>query len=153
VNLSEFLTVGSIIPTMSSVDKASAISEMVQFLHADGRIADAPALEKAIIEREKLGSTGIGLSIAIPHAKLENLKDLVALIGRSDEGVEFDSLDGKKVNFFFLLVGPNNDPGRHLKLLARISRLVKQNGFCDRLKTATSPEEIMNVVVEGEEAL
>jgi PTS system nitrogen regulatory IIA component len=106
-----------------------------------------------LMERESLGSTGIGEGVAIPHGKSKDLKRLLASFGRSNPGMDFQSMDGKPTHLFFLLVAPENSAGIHLKALARISRLMKDQAFRKRLAEAKSTEEIYSLFVESDEKL
>lgn len=108
-------------------------------------------LVKVLMERERLGSTGIGGGIGIPHGKLKNLESLVLGFGLSRNGVDFESLDGKPVHIFFLLVTPENSTGLHLKLLARISRILKNEPFKDRLLSGADRDEIFGIIKEEDE--
>ena len=103
------------------------------------------------MEREALGSTGIGQGVAIPHCKLEALKEQVAALGISPKGLEFDALDGEPVNIVFLLVAPMDASGNHLKALAKISRLLKDKFFRQALRDAKSPEELLRIIREEDE--
>lgn len=107
-------------------------------------------LVKVLMEREQLGSTGIGGGIGIPHGKMKEIDSLVLGFGLSREGVDFESLDGRPTHIFFLLITPENSTGLHLKLLARISRILKNEPFKDRLLNATSGDEIMEII-KGED--
>ena len=108
-------------------------------------------LVKVLLERERLGSTGIGGGIGIPHGKMKDLDSLVLGFGLSREGVDFESLDGKPAHIFFLLVTPENSAGVHLKLLARISRILKNEPFKDRLLGASDRDEILSIIKEEDE--
>jgi PTS system nitrogen regulatory IIA component len=103
------------------------------------------------MERERLGSTGIGGGIGIPHGKLKDLESLVLGFGLSRKGVDFESLDGQPTHIFFLLVTPENSMGLHLKVLARISRILKIDPFKDRLLNAVNGDEIMEIIKEEDE--
>jgi nitrogen PTS system EIIA component len=105
-------------------------------------------LLQLLLERESLGSTGIGDGIAIPHCKSPALKAPVLLFGRSESGVDFHAIDGKPVRLFFLLIAPEGAVGIHLKLLARISRLLKKPMVREQLTEAASAEEIAAIVRE-----
>jgi PTS system nitrogen regulatory IIA component len=107
-------------------------------------------LVKVLLERERLGSTGIGGGIGIPHGKMKNLESLVLGFGLSRKGVDFESLDGKPAHIFFLLMTPENSTGLHLKLLARISRILKNEPFKDRLLGASDRDEILSII-KGED--
>ena len=109
---------------------------------------DKEALLFALIEREKLGSTGIGENVAIPHAKLEEIDSIITLFGRSKKGVEFDSLDKKLVHFFCLVIAPANSTGLHLKALARISRLLKNPAMREAILYATEADQIYSILTE-----
>ena len=104
------------------------------------------------MERERLCSTGIGGGIGIPHGKLKNLASLVLGFGLSRRGVDFDSLDGRPAHLFFLMLTPEDSAGLHLKLLARLSRLLKNDEFKSQLMRAKSPEEILEIIQEKDEA-
>ncbi len=112
---------------------------------------DIDVLVPVLEEREKLGSTGIGDGIAIPHGKLKGLKKLVASFGKSAKGVNFDSLDGKPAHLFFLLMAPENTAGMHLKALARISRLLKDTKFRGRLLESKTTQEVYKTLQEEDE--
>ena len=136
---------------MEANNKEEALKELVEVLAKVKDIGDKKAIVKSLIERENLGSTGIGQGIAIPHAKTEKLGELIAVLGISKKGVDFDALDGEPVFIFFLLVGPKDSAGPHLKALARISRLLRDNFFCELLKRAKDSSEIYEVIRNEEE--
>lgn len=106
---------------------------------------------RVLLEREQLGSTGIGEGIGIPHGKMKALKRLFLGFGLSKKGVDFDSVDGRPTHIFFLLITPENSTGLHLKLLARISRILKNQLFKDKLLKAASREEIIDIIKEEDE--
>lgn len=108
-------------------------------------------LTAILMDREGLGSTGIGEGVAIPHGKIPGIDRLVAVFGRSLEGVQFASLDGKPARLFFLILAPENSAGMHLKALARISRLLKDQRFRGRLLAADGAEGLSQVLREEDE--
>ncbi|HEY6096628.1 MAG TPA: PTS sugar transporter subunit IIA [Candidatus Deferrimicrobium sp.] len=108
-------------------------------------------LTAILMDREGLGSTGIGEGVAIPHGKIPGIDRLVAVFGRSPGGVQFASLDGKPARLFFLVLAPENSAGMHLKALARISRLLKDQRFRGRLLTAEGAEGLTQVLREEDE--
>jgi len=108
-------------------------------------------LVKVLMERERLGSTGIGGGIGIPHGKMKDIESLVLGFGLSRKGVDFESLDGKPTHIFFLLVTPENSTGLHLKLLARISRILKNDPFKNRLLNASDEDELFGIIKEEDE--
>lgn len=136
---------------LKSPSKTEAIQELCQILFSNSKIKDAQAVLNALMEREKLGSTGIGQGVAIPHGKTDHAQDLVAAIGISKKGVEFEALDGEPVHLIFLLVAPPDSAGIHLKALARISRLLKDKFFRQALKEAKTIEEIQRIIKEEDE--
>ncbi|WP_022819929.1 PTS sugar transporter subunit IIA [Fusobacterium russii] len=105
---------------------------------------------KALIDREKLGSTGIGKGVAIPHAKTESAKKLTVAFGISKKGIDFKSLDDENVNLFFVFASPNKDSQIYLKVLARISRLIREEEFRTRLYNCTSSREVIECIEEKE---
>ena len=105
---------------------------------------------KALIDREKLGSTGIGKGVAIPHAKTESAKKLTVAFGISRKGIDFKSLDDENVNLFFVFASLNRDSQIYLKVLARISRLIKEEEFRTRLYNCSSPKEVISCIEDKE---
>ncbi|MBN1930139.1 MAG: PTS sugar transporter subunit IIA [Desulfobacterales bacterium] len=140
----------SILVDLKSNDKMGIIEELATPL---ARIADVnhKELVRVLMDREQLGSTGIGDGIGIPHGKLKNIESLALGFGLSRKGVDFESMDGRPVYIFFLLITPENSTGLHLKLLARISRILKNDGFRKKLLNATNSDEIFNIIQEEDE--
>ena len=151
MKLLDFLQREAIAPTLVAKDKVSVLVELAQVLVATGNVASAPAAVQVLQEREKLGSTGIGEGIAIPHGKLKELDQVVAVFGRSTGGVEFDSMDGAPVHLFFLLMAPENSASPHLKALARISRLLKDRSFREELLQAASRDDLFEIIAREDE--
>lgn len=151
MNIMEFLNEKAVTADLQAATKKEVIMELVDLLVKAGAIKDKENIVKILMEREALGSTGIGQGIAIPHGKTEKAKKLVAAFGISKKGVDFDSLDGELANIFFLLIAPVNSAGPHLKALARISRLLKDKFFRDSLKNAQSREEILDIIRREDE--
>jgi PTS system nitrogen regulatory IIA component len=140
----------AIIPELKSRTKKEVLEELVVPVARLTEI-DTDDLVKVLLERERLGSTGIGGGVGIPHGKLRNLENLIIGFGLSRAGVDFESLDGEPTRIFFLLVTPENSTGLHLKLLARISRILKNEPFKDRLLRASDTEEIFTIIKEEDE--
>jgi len=103
-------------------------------------------------QREKLGSTGIGDGVAIPHGKVSDLHELVVAFGRSKKGIAFDAIDGKPVHLFFLLLAPENSTGQHLKALAKISKMLKTPNFRKKLIEAKTKSDLYKAIVEQDES-
>ncbi len=144
----DFLRSDAIIASLRSVTKAEVLNELVGPIAQANPHVDKDGLVKSLIERENLGSTGIGGGVAIPHGKYEGLQKLTASFGRSAGGIDFSSMDNKPAHLFFLLVAPKNSAADHLKALARISRLVKDPLLKNSLQHADSREEIFRLLEE-----
>jgi PTS system nitrogen regulatory IIA component len=140
----------AILPDLKSRTKLEVLEELA------GPVAKLAGVEnqrlvKVLIERERLGSTGIGGGIGIPHGKLKQIEELIVGFGLSRQGVEFESLDGRPTRIFFLLITPENSAGLHLKLLARISRILKNEPFKERLLQASDRDQIFDIIREEDE--
>jgi PTS system nitrogen regulatory IIA component len=140
----------AILVDLKAVDKEGVLGELVMPIAEIAGI-EREDLVKVLMERERLGSTGIGEGIGIPHGKIRGLKSLMLGFGRSQKGVDFDSMDGLPAHIFFLLITPENSTGLHLKLLARISKILKNDLFKDKLLRASSRDEIYSIIKEEEE--
>lgn len=151
MKLLDFLQKERLVPDLNARQKEGVLAELAEVLVATDVIKNTKEAVQVLQEREKLGSTGIGEGIAIPHGKLKELKDVVAVFGRSRDGVDFDSMDGAPVNLFFLLMAPENSASTHLKALARISRLLKDRAFREELLQAGSREELFEIIAREDE--
>jgi len=149
----DFLHSDAIISSLAANSKEEVLQELVGPLAISNPDLDKDGLVKILIERENLGSTGIGGGIAIPHGKLEGLRHLIASFGKSEAGVDFSSMDNKPAHLFFLLVAPKNSAGEHLKALARISRLFKDPLLKTSLLQADSTDEIFRLLEEYDRRL
>ncbi len=146
MKIMDFLNEKAICANLTASTKEEVIEELIDLLLKAQVIKDKKKLIKILLDREALGSTGIGQGVAIPHGKSEGVKELVAAFGISEKGVDFDSLDGEKVFIFFLLVAPEDSAGPHLKALARISRLLKDRYFRDTLKAAKDEKTLLKII-------
>ena len=140
----------AVIVGLQSSDKAGVIKELVGPVASIAKL-DENELIDVLTERERLGSTGIGGGIGIPHGKLKNLDTLVLGFGLSRKGVDFESIDGRPTYIFFLLLTPDNSTGLHLKVLARISRILKDDPFRGRLLKAADRDEVYRIIEENDE--
>lgn len=149
----EFLSKKAIITDLKSTKKEDVIKELVEALISAEEIEKRyqNKLIETLMARESLGSTAIGQGVAIPHAKIEGIKNLIAAFGLSKKGVEFDSLDGEPAYIFFLLVAPQDSAGPHLKALARISRLLKDKYFRDNLRACQDAKSVINIISQEDE--
>jgi len=146
LELSEFISPKLTKLELTSTTKLDAIKELVDMLDVAGYLTDSDAFLKAVLEREKVGSTGIGKGIAIPHSRAATVRDVVVAVGRSASGIEFDALDNRPVNLVFLIAAPIEPGGLYLKALARLSRLLRYQEFRNRLMEANSVEEITKII-------
>ena len=146
----DFLSTKTILTELASRDKIGVINELaLPVAQVSGK--GHREIVQVLIERERLGSTGIGGGIAIPHGKLSGLTSLILAFGLSRTGVEFDALDSRPTSIFFLLLSPDNSTGLHLRLLARISKLLKEESFKEKLKNATDPDDVIRIISEVDE--
>jgi PTS system nitrogen regulatory IIA component len=129
MQLSEYLNKDLIIPELKSNTKQEVLRELLVPLEAKFPTLNIKNAYKVLIEREQLGSTGIGDGVAIPHGKIQELPNIILVVGRSFQGVDFDALDKKPCYIFFLVLAPENVAGLHLRILAHISRLLKDMEF------------------------
>src|SRR5438309_3068428 len=145
MKIAEFLREDLILPDLQATDKPGVLRELCIPL---GRVfaLDAGRLTEVLLEREKLGSTGVGEGVAIPHGKLPGVPNLLAAFGRSKRGVDFAAIDGKPTYLFFVLFAPENSAGIHLKALARISRLFKSPQFRQSIIGAAGSDDIFRQI-------
>ncbi|MCX5896362.1 MAG: PTS sugar transporter subunit IIA [Proteobacteria bacterium] len=148
MKICDILTKDLIIPDLREQDKEKVLAELVNHLAVNVEGINPDELLGVLLEREKLGSTGIGDGVAIPHGKLKGIQKIIALFGKSSHGVEFDSMDGKPVYLFFLLIAPENSAGVHLKALARLSRLLKNTGFRQHLMDSSDAKSIYSIIAQ-----
>lgn len=151
MTLLDILSAHSTIVGLKSETKEGIIEELVDVLADDAVVADRAKVLQAVLEREKIMSTGIGDGIAIPHGKSDAVNTLAAALGVHRHGVDFEALDGEPAYVFFLLVSPANISGPHIKALARISRLLKNDAFKKKLIKAENPEAIIEIIRSEEE--
>lgn len=152
MKFADFIRLQAIKANLVAEDKDSAIRELVAGLVESGDVAEGEqeGIIKAIMKREELGSTGIGRGVAVPHTKHPSVSQLIGTVGVSAEGVDFNSLDGEKVQLFFLLVSPPDRPGDHLRALENISRRLRDDTFCRFLKQAKTAEDVRQLLEEAD---
>lgn len=151
MKITEILDQKAIKIGLNATDKEGVLRELVDALGDVKEIGESKLIIKALMERESLGSTGIGQGIAIPHGKTDKVKVLVAVLGISHQGVNFDALDGEPVYIFFLLLASKDSAGPHLKALAKISRLLRDTFTCELLRAAKSPQEAFEIIAREED--
>ena len=152
MKLSDFVIADAILPNLQAETKEAAIRAMVESLAKSDSIRreDQESIIAAILKREELGSTGIGMGVAVPHTKHPSVDRLIATVALSNQGVDFASLDGELVYILFLLVSPPDRPGDHLRALENISRHLRNHNFCNFLKQATTSAAVVDLLREAD---
>jgi PTS system nitrogen regulatory IIA component len=131
-----------IFPELQAADRTQILRAFATRIAERGLVRDADELYQKLLEREQLGSTGVGAGIAIPHCKLKGLAQGLVAVGLVPEGVDFGAADGRPVRVFFLVISPSESPAEHLQMLAAISRWVKVDGRVDKIQAFRDPEAI-----------
>jgi len=152
MKLKDFVVREAILIDLKATAKEEAIREIVGSLHQAGRLGEAEidSVTRAILNREELGSTGIGQGVAVPHTRHPNVSRLIGTVALSRHGVDFAALDGEPVDILFLLVSPPNQPGDHLRALENISRHLKDERFVSFLRQARSREQVIELLDEAD---
>jgi PTS system nitrogen regulatory IIA component len=151
MKITDILSEDMVLPALAGANKAEIIEELAGVVSQHHPEIDRARLVQALEDRERLNSTALGEGVAIPHGKLPGLKRVLAAFGRSPAGLDFSSLDGKLTHLFFLLVAPEDSAGAHLKALARISRLLKDKDFRDRLMVADGAADLYRIIREEDD--
>jgi len=146
VKIQDFLQPQAVVAELKGTTAAEVLAELCQPV-AQASGLDAARLVQVLLDREKLGSTGVGDGVAIPHGKLPGLPALVAVFGRSLQGVEYRAADGKPARLFFALFAPENSAGAHLKALSRVSRVFRVPAFREAILAAPSAAEIHRLIL------
>jgi len=140
-----------IISDLKGKQKEEVINELIDLFNNDKRVNDIEKVRNAVLEREKIMSTGVGKGFAIPHGKTDPINEIIAAFGKTGSPIEYQALDNKPVNLVFLLVGKDNLVSTHIKLLSRISRMMNKDDFREDLLKASSSEEILDLFRKEEE--
>ena len=148
MRVAEFLRDDLVLGDLAATDKGSALAELCAAVSRAHTLLPQGRLLEVLLEREKLGSTGIGEGVAIPHGKLAGVPGVIAAFGRSRPGIDFAAIDGKPAQLFFLLFAPENSAGMHLKALARISRLLRSQPFRKAILEAPDRAAIHRLIVQ-----
>ena len=151
MKISEILNEKLIKININAKDKTDAINQMIDLAVNSGNINNLEKVKECVFERERLVSTGVGKGFAIPHGKTDEIKDMIAAFGILSEPIDFDSIDGEKVNFILLLVGKDSLLNAHIKLLSRISRLMNKDEFRVKLLQAPNETEVLKLFKEEEQ--
>ncbi len=146
MRLADYLDKDLLIPSIQATEKGAVLSELIAPVSEKIPSLDTGKALKVLLEREYLGTTGIGDGIAIPHGKLEDLDEIVLVVGRSPGGVDFEALDFKLCTIFFLVLAPEKVAGMHLRILAHISRLLKEESFRRQFLEAEDKEQLWDLL-------
>ena len=146
----ELLKSNFIISDLKSDTKEGVINELINLFTDDNRVTDLEKIRTAVLDREKIMSTGVGKGFAIPHGKTAAVKEIIAAFGIAKKPVDYQSLDNEPVNLIFLLIGKDNLISSHIKLLSRISRMMNKDDFRSKLSSASSADAIMEIFREEE---
>ncbi len=151
MKITDFLTVQTVIPTLVNKDKQGVLDEMAEWLAASYQNLDKKNVLEVLLARERISTTAIGEGVAIPHGKLPGVERVLGVFARSPQGVDFASLDGGLTHLFFVLIAPENAAADHLKALARISRLLKDETFRRRLLAGQTSRELFTIIAEEDD--
>jgi len=147
----DLLSKDFIVADLKGQGKEDVINELIDLFKEDSRVIDLEKVRDAVLEREKIMSTGVGKGFAIPHGKTNAVNDILAAFGKTNRPIEYDSLDGHPVYLVFLLVGKDNLVSKHIKLLSRISRMMNKDEFREKLIKAKTSDEILEIFKKEEE--
>ncbi len=151
MKIMDYIKEEGVISDLQAIDKLSVLKELTRVLIKFYPSPLSEEIIQAVLDRERLGSTGIGEGIAIPHGQLKKLEDFMVSFGRSIKGVNFDSIDQKPAHLFFLVIGPENSEVNNLKLLSRIATILKNGSFRRQLMKAHSQRELFQLISEEDE--
>lgn len=153
MKLADILRESCVIADIKGITKREILFEMVETLKRAKLIDDIDPIVEVIMEREQLGSTGIGDGVAIPHGKMKTLNTILCVAGRSKEGVNFDAVDRQPVHIFFLVLAPEDSASLHLKVLSRISKVLRDQSFRKKMLTLTDAHDIYTNIIEADDKL
>ncbi|MCX5804864.1 MAG: PTS sugar transporter subunit IIA [Proteobacteria bacterium] len=148
MRIEDILRESCVVSNIKSKGKKEALFELVSVLKEANLIKDVEKVVDIVLEREKLGSTGIGDGVAIPHGKMKGINNILCVFGKSKNGVDFDAVDRKPVRIFFLLLAPEDSANLHLKTLSRISKLLRDPSFKKKLMDLNDSHEIYSSIIE-----
>ncbi|HLN85919.1 MAG TPA: PTS sugar transporter subunit IIA [Candidatus Limnocylindrales bacterium] len=151
MKITDFLSVQTVIPSLASREKNAVLQELAEGLAAHYGNLDPKKVLEVLLERERISTTAIGEGVAIPHGKLPNVERVLGVFARSLDGVDFASLDGGPTYLFFVLIAPQDAAADHLKALARISRLLKDDAFRRRLLAGKNNQELYKLIADEDE--
>jgi len=147
MNIIDVLDKNNVLLNLKSKEKNDVITELLQSLHDSGYISSIEEVKNEILKRENAMSTGIGKSIGLPHCKFKGINKIIIAVGRNKDGIdEYSSLDDEPVKLIFMLISPDDQPSLHINMLARISRIVKQDYIRNSLMSAQSAKKFLEII-------
>lgn len=152
MKLSDLLSESFILPDVAAGSKEDVIAGIIALFKNDPRVTDIEKVTQAVLDRERIMSTGVGKNFAIPHGKTDAVTDIICAFARSSAPIEYEALDQQPVHLIFLIVGKDTLVSMHIKLLSRISRMMTKDAFRDKLMKAGSATEILQVFRDEESA-
>ena len=151
MKLPQIIDENNIIPELKAKDKKGVLEELAEVISKHEPSIDKRTLVKVLVERERLGSTGIGDGVAIPHGKMNGVSRPIISFGRSKQGLDFDSMDGQPTHLFFLLIAPEDSSSVHLQVLAKIAKILKNRDFRKKLMEPGTKKELYQRIVQTDE--
>mgnify|MGYP005842512597 CR=1 FL=1 len=151
MKLSDLLHKDFILPNLKSTSKEDVINELIDLFKNDSRVIDVKKVREAVLDRERIMSTGVGKGFAIPHGKTNAVNEILAAFGKTNKPIDYQALDNKPVDLVFLLVGKDDMVSTHIKLLSRISRMMTKDDFREKLRLAKSSDEILEIFKSEEQ--
>ncbi len=145
MNISDLLAPDAVLPALKVQSKKQLLQELATRAHAVTRLPERRIFE-TLNEREKLGTTGVGSGIAIPHGRLAEVTSIAGVFARLETPITYDAVDSQPVDLVFMLLAPENAGADHLKALARVSRLLRNTAICEKLRTATTAEALYAIL-------
>ncbi|MBU8922484.1 MAG: PTS sugar transporter subunit IIA [Bacteroidales bacterium] len=149
--LTDHIRLENIRVDLDAENKTEVIEELAEVLGESSPEYDSDAIYEAVMARERDGSTGLELGVAIPHAKCDAVTELSVVVGISKEGVDFDSQDGKPSHLFFMMIAPKTESGPHVQAIAKIVKMIKLDNFRSKLLKAREPQEVLDYMRKIEE--
>jgi PTS system, fructose subfamily, IIA component len=144
--IADYINVETIDLNLKAKNKNAVIKELFENIKKSGQVENEELALEDLYTRENMGSTGIGKNVAVPHAKTEAVRELTVTLGISKNGIEYDAIDNENVNIFFMFLCPKNEAQEYLRVLARISRMIKEDKFRENLIKAKTKEEIIEII-------
>lgn len=151
MKLNELINEDLIKLELEASNKKDAIRELIDILQQAGKVSNRKKFEKAVFNREKEGTTGIGYGVAIPHGKSKGVKETSLVFGRKKDGIDFESLDGDTAKIFFMIAVPEKSDSTHLNVLSRLSRALMHEELRKNLLDAKSKQKVLDLIKKYQE--